>query len=277
MMRWCEVGNEPSTLRFEMLSAALTKAGVENEFSFIEFTGDPAKIFSEAEKFDQVRLSGEASTGIMKHALRTPSTLLPLRAADSYVKEKDGQWWPRCFFVDAFNRMFARATLDLDFSNGVFILGASPESRWLIASLARIGYNKVSVCEPDESRGQSFVEDLRKTYFKLQVQYVPRHLLTQLPGVHAIGVNTLIEGRDDGALAELFYFNFLKPGGAWLDLALVPYNHSLEAEAKSVGANLLPGHRVYAIADCLWAQSLGIDIDVDALTQSIETATGRGS
>ncbi|MES2963257.1 MAG: hypothetical protein V4760_05160 [Bdellovibrionota bacterium] len=277
MMRWCEVGNDHSKVRFEALSQALTKAGVENEHSFIEFTGDPEKVFREAEKFDQVRLSGEAATRIMSYAPRTPSTLLPLRAADAYVKEKNGQWWPRCFFVDGLNRTFAHTSLDLDFSSGVFILGANPESRWLIASLSRIGYNKVSLCEPDESRGQSFVEELRKSYFKLQVQYVPRHLLTQLPGVHAIGVNTLSEGRDDGALAELFYFNFLKPGGSWLDLAVFPYNQGLEAEAKSVGANLIPGHRVYAIADCIWAESLGFDIDVDALAESISVATGRTS
>ncbi|MEK7356429.1 MAG: hypothetical protein AAB250_08265 [Bdellovibrionota bacterium] len=275
MMRWCEVGNEPSTQRFEALSAALTKAGVENEYSFIEFTGDPEKAFHAAERFDQVRLSGEAATRVLNHSLRTPSTLLPLKAADAYVREKNGEWWPRCFYVDALNRTFAQSTLDLDFSSGVFILGANPESRWAIASLSRIGYNKVSLCEPDESRGQAFIEDLRKTYFKLQVQYVPRHLLTQLPGVHAIGINTLIEGRDDGALAELFYFNFLKPGGAWLDLALFPFNLSLEAEAKSVGAMIIPGHRTFAIADSLWAESLGMSIEVDALTEALASSTGR--
>lgn len=275
MMRWCEVGNEPSTVRFQALSEALTKAGVENEYTFIEFTGDPEKIFARAEQFDQIRLTGEAASRILSYSPRTPSTLLPLRAADSYVKEADGNWWPRCFFVDGLNRTFAHSKLDLDFSSGVFILGANPESRWVIASLSRIGYNKVSLCEPDEVRGQAFVEELKKSYFKLQVQFVPRHLLTQLPGVHAVGVNTLFEGRDDGALAELFYFNFLKPGGAWLDLALFPYNQSLEAEAKSVGATLIPGHRVVAIADCLWAKAVGYDIDVDALSDALASRSGR--
>lgn len=275
MMRWCEVGEQASTARFQALSEALAKAGVENRYEFVENTGDPAKVFAVAETYDQIRLTGEACTQVLSHSIRTPSSLLPLKAADAFVKEKDGQWWPRCHFVEGLNRVFAQTTLDLDFSSGVFVLGANPESRWLISSLARIGYNKVSLCEPDQARGEAFVEDLRKSYFKLQVQYVPRHLLTQLPGVHAVGVNTLAEGRDDGTLSELFYFNFLKPGGAWLDLALVPYNHSLEAEAKSVGATIIPGHRIYAMADCLWAESLGIDIDTEALVRALATVTGR--
>lgn len=275
MMRWVEVGDEASEHRFRLLSEALAKAGVENEHSFIEFTGDPEKVFGAAERFDQIRLTGEASTRIVGYAPRTPSSIISLKAADAYVKEKDGQWWPRCFFVGGLDRTFAHSTLDLDFQSGVFVLGANPESRWVISSLARIGYNKVSLCEPDEDRGQAFVEELMKSYFNMQIQYVPRHLLTQLPGIHAVGVNTLCEGRDDGALAELFYFNFLKPGGAWLDLALSPFNQSLEAEAKSVGATIIPGHRVYAIADSLWAESVGATIDVEALAHSYAEATGR--
>lgn len=261
MIRWCEIAEYHERERFEALSQAITKAGVENEVSFLMIDGEEFPVLLERAKsqFQQIRLSGSASEDVLALTPVLPSSTRILGCADALCRENEA-WNPRNYLIEGLGRAFAK-TSSLDLTGGVFILGATPETRALVAALTRIGFNRFNIADPNEGTAQTLVEDLRKKYFGAQFAAVPRHLVTQLPGVHSIAVNTLVEGRDEGALGELFYFNFLKPGGLWLDLPLLPFNSSIDAEAHSVGAIVLSATEVFSIADFYWAKEvLGVSI-----------------
>ena len=256
-MRWCELAfndaNRATTKRYELLNEELRALGVETEFEAVQCS--KADLEPTLEKlradFQAIRFSGETGPAVLPFLTRIPASISTLRSADSLVCE-DGNWWPRCFLVEGVNQTFADDKSSIDLSGSVFILGATSKARAVVAALSRIGFGRMIISDPDEKKCQAFVEELRKSYFGIQFQATPRTLVTQLPGVCSVAVNTLVDGDDASGVAELAYFNFLKVGGVWLDLALFPLNQALQAEAVSVGGTLVDGYRVLAETDALW-------------------------
>ena len=271
-MRWVEISDHPQLQRFQTLAHFLNETGLENEVIFLKATKqDFPEIVAKAEQeFDQIRIGGSLCQYVTEISIRLPSLLLSLKAGDALVqkarKPNLPDWWPRNFLVDGIVRALVTDKRSLDLSGAVFLLGAGCESRAAVAALVRLGFQRFSISCSDDITGQALVEELRTLYFQVQFQFIPRHLITQLPSIHSIAINTLVAGHDDEALNELFYFNFLKPGGIWLDLAFVGNQH-LENEARAVGAETAEGIRVAAWTDYEWAQEvLLIKLDPDALT-----------
>ena len=290
MIQWAEISAFPEKLRYQTLSAALTSAGFPNEVSFIE--SDDAgfdRVLEEAQaKYAQLRIGDSLGHCIERTANRKSSVMHALRIADAYVQtsvdgapvraaEKSGiagvSWWPKNYLVEGIQQAVVSDIESLDLSGAVFVLGAGAQSRSAVAALTKIGFGRFSISDPDEALGRSFIEEARATFFSNQFQLVPRHLITQLPSVHSVAVNTMVRGRDQGAIAELFYFNFLKAGGLWLDLPFVP-NRDLDSEATAVGASAEPGYRVAAWTDRAWArETLGVNLELEALVSAYEKAS----
>lgn len=271
VLRWAEIAIRCDRERYTGLSELLREKGIENEVEFIETTPDDfAAVCEDAKtRFDQIRVGGALAEPAATLTDRLPSALLTLRSADALVY-LDGEWWPRNFLIEGLQRSIASDLAHLDFLGGVFILGATAEARAVVAALSRVGFTRFNISESDATRGQEFVEQMRKTYFQTQCQFVPRHMITQLPGVHSVGVSTIREVEDDGLLTELSYFNFLRSGGIWLDLPFVPLSSSLENEARNVGALVEPSYRVWARADQFWLESCvpgGAAISVEAVIE----------
>ena len=284
-VRWIELSTACERERFTALSEALKIAGVANE---VEFRDIKTSEFEEAlneccANFDQIRIGGELCELAAKNPERQPSSILILKAVDSYVKETGSQnmkgqvsWWPRNFLFDGIQHSLVNDVENLDMGGVVFVLGATAEARAAIGALVRIGFKRFTICDPGVTKGQALLRDLNQSYFSVQFQLVSRQFITQLPGIHSIAVNTLKNGEDDEAFAELFYFNFLKPGGVWLDLPMKNANTLLEAEAKAVGAFVESSLRVFRCADLSWANAcFGVELDpvgyLDLLTKKILT------
>jgi hypothetical protein len=277
-LRWCEISDHCDKVRFEALSAAIKTAGRENSVEFIETTqGGFAEALLKAEnEFDGIRLGGEASEWIFSQTERMPSLTASLQCADAIASEKTAagvRWWSRSFLLDGLNRTLASAGTTPDISGSIFILGAKPVSRILVAAFARVGFSRFNIVDPDETKAQLFCESLKRRLFGLEIHSVARHYMTQLPGIHSIAANVLEQGKDEGTLQELYYFNFLKPGGIWLDLPLTPFNSSLEAEAHAVGAIVIDPSTVIACTDAIWAEEcFGIEIDSTSLSKALDQA-----
>jgi hypothetical protein len=287
MLNWTELSPQPDRARFEALSQVLTAAGLPNHFEPItcDLAAFPAALADAQKKFAQLRIGGalcELAPSLLDHM---PSTMLTLKVADSFVRAPGGSapgvgvtdntWWPRSYLAQGFGRALVSDIKNIDLSGAAFLLGATPETRAAVASLTKVGFRRFSIADPNNERGRSLIEDLRASHFGVQCQFIPRETITQLPSVHSIGVNTLAFGEDDGTLAELFYFNFLKPGGIWVDLALRPLNLDLEAEAKAVGAVIEPGHRIAVWTDIEWAgEALGLKLDPEKLGAAYMAAFG---
>lgn len=269
LLRWCDLTDRTDELarsRFQILDEELKKAGLQTELVFE--TADPANLRGVLDRarssFAQIRFSGRLGTSVIPLFDRLPSALISLKACDSLVSE-NGDWWPRFFLVEGLNQTIASDAAALDLGGSVLILGATSEAKATVAALSRIGFNKMILSDPDEKIGWAFVEELRRSFFGIQFQSVARKAVTQLPGICSIAVNTLTAIEDAKSIGELAYFNFLKPGGFWLDFSIFPLNSDLQSEAFSVGASSISAARVLARTDCLWAEAaFRVKIDFEA-------------
>lgn len=276
-MLWCEIGltERPPGLkrRFETLNAEIRSLGLEATLESITCEASQIEqVLLEAQrKFDAIRISADASHLVLKTLAALPANIATLRAADSLVKE-NGAWWPRCFIVDGLNQTLSSSVTNVDLGGAVFILGAGSRARAVIAALSRVGFGRMFISDPDDSKSAALVEELKRSYFGIQFQATERNMVTQLPGICAIAVNTLEAGEDSAGATELAYFNFLKTGGLWLDLALFPLNRALQTEARSVGGELLNGYEVLARTDALWFEAVCSTkgtIDVEGYAQKL--------
>jgi shikimate 5-dehydrogenase len=273
---WAEISTVSHELRFSTLSRELSKAGFENQIEFFLAQDRESfeKVLAEVQaKSTQIRVGGALCELLPSMIERMPSALLSLKAADALIKTGE-EWWARNFLAEGLGRALISDLKTLDLSGGVFLLGANCEGRAVVSSLARLGFTRFSISDPDDLRAQKFVESVRSAYFGISFQYVPRRSITQLPSVHTMAVNAVDAGTDDGALGELFYFNFLKSGGVWLDLSL-PGSADLETEAHAVGSRIQSSYAVAAWTDHLWAKAVfGIDLDVAALAHEYALVFG---
>ena len=278
--RWAEISSDENEKeRFETLSRSLKDAGFDNEVVFQKCSveDDCGSVLKKAqEEFEQIRIGGLLAEKVPSFYEQLPSALLHLKAADAVVKEH-GRWWPRNFLAEGLQRALIHDLKSMDLSGGVFVCGAQTLTRSIVAALARTGFTRFSIADLDIAHGQAFVEELKREYFSIVFEAVPRHMITQLPSTHSMAINTLVRGRDQGVLGELFYFNFLKPGGVWLDLPLArPPNEDLAGEARAVGAVVELGSRVIAHVDCLWAaSSFGVEIDLEKHATALAEALAK--
>ena len=282
MMKWVEIADFHEKERLETLSLALREAGLENEVTFKTSNQEElAQALKEAKaEFSQIRIGGDLCNHVLEHFSNIPISPKQIGFADAIVCE-NGEWWPRNFISEGIHRAVVSDIKNLDVGAAVFILGATCEARAAVAAFSRMGFNKFTLSDPDEARGQHFVESLRSTYFQLQFQFVPRQMITQLPSVHFIAVNTMVKGRDDGAISELVYFNFLMQKGLWVDMALIPMNVELTEEAQAAGVSVEDGPQIASYTDWLWAESCfsraGVRLDrADYAAKLVRKLTGAG-
>ena len=275
-MRWAEISDYHERERMMALSEAIKAAGVENEVHFIEAeAGSMASVLRDTMKdYDQIRIGGDICIHSLEHFAQIPIGAKQVGFADAIVYSED-QWWPRNFMAEGIHRAVVTDAKTINIGSGVFILGATCAARAAVAAFSRAGLQRFTISDPDEDRGEAFVETLRRTYFQVQFQFVPRHMITQLPSVHSVGVNTLVQGRDQGALEELLYFNFLEPGGLWIDMPIYPGSNALTEEASAAGAFVETGLQVAVYTDWLWAQSCGLEIDRVNYTKLLQSKLPR--
>lgn len=275
MLSWAEISMRPNRLRFDALSEAMREFGIENLVEYIvsDQTNFAASLADAQIKFKQIKIGKGLCEWAPQLTDQMPSMMLTLRTADSFMSDGTGRWWPRSFLIDGFARALVHDIKTVDITGAVFILGATGEARALVAALARLGFSRFTIADPDDSQGRAFIELMRKSHFGVQFQFVSRLFITQLPSIHSVAINALDPADNDGILSELFYFNFLKTAGIWLDLAFGESNLDLEAEARVVGATVLPSYRVAVWSDVEWIKELtGRQLDPDLLSKKYQAS-----
>lgn len=260
MIKWAEIADFSETIRMKTLSLALTRAGLENEVTFLGANRtNVADVVKQAQKeFSQIRIGGDLCADVLDLFENVPIAPKQIGAADSLLLipgPKGRQWWPRNFLTEGFHRAIVNDVKSLNTSSAVFVLGTGWEARSAIAALTKIGFRRFTISDKHDQIDESFIASLQRTHFDVDFQFVARAMITQLPSVHSVALNTLVKGRDDGALDELIYFNYLELGGVWLDLPLIPSNDALAEEADAAGAFVEPGIKVAVATDALWAEA----------------------
>ncbi len=301
-MKWVEISNQSEKIRYLALSEQMNQKGLVNELEFIQTDLEqfPQVARAAMNEFAQIRVGGLLRDAVLSLNENIPAVLLSLRMADALVQsvaptspgssQKNPHsassmrhsaipWWPRCYMIEGLTRALV-GDGDLDLNGSAFIMGCTPSTRAVVGSLARIGFRKFAISGSDETLGRTMVSDFAACYFRSEFQFVPKNLIAQLPSVYSIAVSAeetseasgvaTSSGLPPGDLNELFFFNFLKPGGRWLDLSMTPHLQVLqvEAEARAVGAQVQNGIVVAAWTDAEWVkQTFGVDLDPIELGQ----------
>jgi hypothetical protein len=253
--QWAVLSDIDERVRYDVISAELNKIGFQNSFSFVLCPAPEITVaVNEAQKkYSAIRIGGGLRNLVADFSPMLPSMMFALKSADALVIE-NGSWSPRNFLLEGLQQTFAQAVASFDLHGSVFIIGATPEAKAVVAAVSRIGYKSVLLTDSDESRAKELLHSLKGGFFGLEIEFISPSQVTQLPGASMVAVNTLAAGADGGLLGELFYFNFLHAGGVWLDLALFPQNPHLQVEAETVGAIVADGVGVWARTDWIWAR-----------------------
>jgi shikimate 5-dehydrogenase len=252
------------------LSDTLSRLGIKNEVSFIECdeAGLEAALASAQANYDQIRIGGSLRGVIWKHLTEMPAQIFTIKSIDALVRADD-RWWPNNYLFEGLIVSIARDLNHLDLTGAVLILGSGGDAKTVAAAFSRIGFSRFSISDRSIEAVEELIVELRRNYFNGKFQAIPGPLITQVPSIHSVAVNT-IAVEQDGFLDQFFYMNFLKADGAWLDISFEEYEE-LAAEARDVGAFVEPAARIFACADRAWAQAaFGVDITQDPNDQSID-------
>jgi shikimate 5-dehydrogenase len=206
---------------------------------------------------------------VLKHMARTTHEVNFSNSAGLLVLER-GQWWPRPLYDQAFSKTISVKVGQIDLNSAALVIGAGGVSTLIVSSLVKMGFTTLNIADHDKDKGQAAVKELKKKFFKVKFDSIPTQNLTTLPGIHSIVVNTNPLDQKDELYAELYFFNFLKPGGVVIDLTLVPSRTPLIMEAEQWGARFLEGDTIAADRDCLMVEEiLGVKIDPEAYRKSL--------
>lgn len=274
MMKWTEVSAQPSEWRFKALSDELKKCGLENEFVPTPTSPDDfgSAIETAKNNFAQIRVGGDYAEHALRYYPDLPADLLSLRAVDAFVPDT-GSWWPRCFYFEGIIRTLVRDLKNLDLGSGVFIMGATWEARVIVAALTRAGFNKISLSDVDDARGQRMVKELERLNFGSNFQYVQRSMVTQLPGTSSIAINVLSLVEHPELVSDLSYLNFLRPNGIWIETQPYAEDSALTIEALSLGTQVEPTLHLVSNVDEAWAdRCFNVKIDLKRYQESLRAS-----
>lgn len=254
------------------LMEELRQSGFENEFVPTELKPEDnlKVVLASAQKtFDQIRLGSELAEAFIDDETQLPASLLNLLAADAFVPEF-GQWWPRCFFYEGVTRTIVRDLKNIDLRGGVFVMGATWQTRVLVAAMTRVGFNKIILSDIDEERGSKMLTQLQRLNFGVTFQYVPKSLVTQLPGTNSIAANVLSLVEVPALISELSYLNFLKPEGVWIETIPYPDGSPLTSEAVGIGTQVEPALHLLSNVDAAWAEHcFEVKIDLNRYREAL--------
>lgn len=258
-LSWAIVSDRPCVNdHVEALSAALKKAGVENSARIINATPEAlGETIAQlrTEKVRAIRLEGSLPGFALAHFSSAPSNLRILKSADTICFDENGDEWLKSVMYDGFSRFIAHELKTIDLTGAAIVVGTGTQSNAIIAALARVGFNRILIVGDDDSDGTAYVDSLKHSFFGVNFQYTPRQHVMNLPGVHSVAVNTIRAVDDSTGLAELFYFNFLKPGAFWVEVPYERPNSALIQEANNAGAIVKDALDLLVHLDWIWAET----------------------
>lgn len=253
-MKWCVIGFDFSTSRYEFLSEWLKKQGVENQVDFIE--ASPSEYLQKLDElkknYDQIRIERPLRHEVYLETKKNEAKMLLIRTADCFYKDPLGSWWLRSPLYDGMSLILGEMGKNLKLDGAALIVGAGGAARASIAALVKVGYQNFNITSTFDDQVTELISELRKIYFDVTFQFVSSGQLVLLPGTNSIVVNAtpMIESND--LLDELHYFNFLVPKGMVWELTLDPIETPLTSEAVEIGARVFRGYEFTAASDWIW-------------------------
>jgi shikimate 5-dehydrogenase len=253
--RWKALTEEAQTQLGVQITAETKIAQKENFLEILkQVLESDADIFCVSDNF---------SVDVLSLVQQTTHQATMAGACDFFVKEKGG-WWPRVLLTESFMRTISHNLGQLDLDSYALVIGGTGFSKLVVGALVKLGYSKINIAEQSAEIGNALISEMSKRYYQVQFEFIPFQTVTTLPGVHSLVVNTSHLTLENVLLDELYFFNFLKSGGAVVDLNIIPPVTPLIEEARIWGARHLSGDYVLAQLDAqLLDQRLAKKMDIE--------------
>lgn len=254
-MYWAEIAIYNSKERHELLSQFLNEAGFENKVEFIETTpaGFEDALIKCLEKYDAVRVGRGLGHFVVKQFNNVSAVVNNLQSADTLVHMSD-KWWLRSSLFHGMQRCFGQVGNRFDIQSSALVVGAGPAARIACAVLIQVGFKRINISNKFVDQAKELIADLKKRFFDIEFNLIPKEQLITLAGVNGVLVNTTPNTPENDILTELFYLNFLKRPGVVLDFELSPSPTPLIAEAQEVGAHVVSGCELVSWSDQVWVE-----------------------
>lgn len=257
MLKWIEIAGECDRERYRCLSESLANSGCENQVEFLETDRkglEPALAHYLDEKY-HVRVGPPFCTVLPNLIPQKHSLQLTLKSLDCLQPETD-RWTGKSLVYEMIQRLLATKVKGLDLGGAAFVIGTDGNCRAVVAALARVGFGQINVTDSDGAKANRFVEEMKKIYFNVEFSCHDLKYLTQLPGVNSLVFNSYRIDQDSGELCELYYFNFMKPGGVVLDFRLDSYESQFIQEARQVKSQIFQGYELCSMVDSIWSSDV---------------------
>ena len=251
-MKWAEIGFTQENRRLKVLSEFLKSNDVENEFSFLTTIEDNFVdcLVDAQKKFEVIHVANELGGYDLANEYSYPSRLLSLQIQDVFQKY-DGQWLPRNFLLESIRVILAGAGDELDINGGVLIFGSGPSAVAAFGALNFLGFSRFTFVDANNSNLNDVLEKLRRFNFGVDINSASNAMITQLPGIFSVVVNTLDEESESQIIEELSFFNFLANNGIVVSTRLQKEVRFL-TEAKNLGAQIVDGYQIFSKLDFMW-------------------------
>jgi len=254
-----ELTDQPWIARWRPLGSIL-KSELELEFESAIIDTTPGSLEKELRTAlesdaDLCRVSDSFCREVLKYLPNTTHAATFAGAAPFIIRE-EGVWWPRSVLDDALSRSISSYLGQVDIASSALIAGAGEITRLVVAAVVKAGFATVNVTDKNQSLLNTLVEEMKRKYFQVQFHGVPFDAITMLPGIHSLVINTTPLSVENDLLEELYFFNFLKAGGAVVDLTLVPAQTPLMMEAEQWGARHMSGDFIASERDALMIERL---------------------
>ena len=251
----------------KIIRAGASVAEVEIDFQIIE-SADFESEFENLKTDEELKLMVATpghSVDLVEMAPSQTTVVFGSEEFDSFLHYSD-RWWPQHFFAETLKRFITKNIEHLDRKSDALIAGLDTFPAACAWALSQVGFQRVLIAANEEEDAPSLVTRLKRNFFGVQWTPCTADELTEQAGTFSFLLTSLDEERDDVVLNNLYYFNFLKPGGIVLDTRLMQGTPPLIKEALEINAQTYTGIEFYSLwASLVFEKLTGKEIDSDAV------------
>ena len=246
----CFFGQDKEIL--ESLLPQFRKKGLEID---IAFETQESELINESYllslPFDAFRFSIEYSEQVYANLKEKPSVLKFEKSVD-FMEKKNHQVWGSNIFRQGFLHAISHHCKSLDFGSPALVLGIGPQIRAGLSVLIELGYRKIYIVDYNDIRLE--IETLKKIFLGVEFNVFSSENIVLQPGIFSILLSSIDLKPGDALLADLLYFNYLKPNGAIIQLSNSLPEDPLLIEAKAISTKVLSLREISIHTEFSWIQ-----------------------
>lgn len=253
--------NQPSLSLLHMQEFLKTK-NLEIEIAFFSPESSES-LFVDLKKlkaFDFLRLTYESSQKILEGWGTQPAQVRLLGCCDTFLHEGKS-FGPRVILYEILREAIIAKVSDHDIKETGYVICNDMKGRLLVSLLLSLGHRKVFLVGEDEDFVNREVEFLQRFHIGTEILGLSANDLTLQTTRASILINTIHFSDDNPILNDLVYFNFMKSGGAVLDLDFEKNKSLLLEEAQRASLKVLAPTYVSSFYDFSLIKKLNLGAD----------------